>query len=91
MVNGPAPEPLPGALDATALARITRLLRLLTAQLDGTTPEDIATANAEPLGPVSLPTGSDLPVLEPGFHLYQDVVLGVVVSVEATRAAIGRS
>jgi hypothetical protein len=86
MVNGPVPEPLPGALDAAALARITRLLQRLTAHLDGTEPEDLTTPDEEPLGPVSLPTEADLPALDPGFYLYQDVVLGVVVSVEATRA-----
>jgi hypothetical protein len=84
MVTGPAPEPLDGALDAVALARMTRLMQLVAAQVDGAMPADIPPPDPEP---ISLPEAVALPALEPGFYLYQDVVLGVVVSVEAARAA----
>ncbi len=84
MTTGPAPEQFDGALDAVALARMTRLLRLVAAQLDGTMPADIPPPDTEP---ISLPEPVDLPALEPGFYLYQDVALGIVVSIEAARAA----
>ena len=82
MVNGPAPELLEGALNATSLARITRLLQLFSAQLDGSVPADIPEAA---VASARLPIATDLPDLEPGFYLYQDVVLGIVISVEASR------
>lgn len=86
MVTGSAPEPLEGALDTIALARITRLLQLLAAQFDGTIAVNIPPRDMEP---ISMPEAADLPILEPGFYLYQDVVLGIIVSIEASRAAQG--
>jgi len=78
MVDGKPPATIPTALDARALHRIAGALRHLRSVLDGAaSPPDVravaaagaAHAEAEPL-----------PELEPGFHLYADVVLGALRS-----------
>ncbi|MGA8029227.1 MAG: hypothetical protein WB992_18970 [Bryobacteraceae bacterium] len=77
MLDGPAPEILSTTLDAGALQRLARALNAVKRSLDGQ-PEVSNTGAAEVEG------GSiqgDLPPLEAGFFLYQDVVLGVWGSV----------
>lgn len=77
MVSGPPPEPLPTALDATSLQRWRRVLVSAARLLDGAAldpGEPAATISASAEGP------QELPPLEPGFYLFQDVVLGLVVS-----------
>jgi hypothetical protein len=86
MVDGPPPPLVPTALDARALARLTHFLSGLRAQLDGAldvpgveSVENVVPADAAP-GP-SPDADADLPPLEAGFFLYEDVILGVVQAV----------
>ncbi len=82
MVDGPPPAAFPDALDAVALGRMVRLVRLVAFQLDGSLTEWEPTVPVlNPLAP-PVPPG-ELPPLEPGFHLYQDVVLGVLLTFAA--------
>lgn len=86
MVDGPQPEVLPGALDAASLGRASALLRRLAGLLDGAAVGSTAEQYPDPAVAGQAPVGvalDALPELEPGFYLYQDVVLGVVLSVEA--------
>jgi hypothetical protein len=80
MVDGPAPPVLPTTLDAVALQRITERLREFRALLDGA----VGSMGQMPGGlleEVSVVADAEvLPPLEPGLHLYRDVVLGAVAS-----------
>ena len=89
MVDGPPPPPLPGVLQPDSWQRVDDLLAQVralvdTAQTASPGSEDSG-APGEP-GPRSpglaaavarFSSDSDLPPLEPGLHLYRDVVLGV--------------
>ena len=58
-------------------ARLTRLLQDVRAHLDGEQPE----ASVPETPTISVAPNRDLPELEAGFYLYEDVILGVVDSV----------
>jgi hypothetical protein len=76
MLDGPPPPVLPTTLDAAALSRLAASLHRLKAHLDG------GAADAE-LPAVSGPLPSadtELPPVQPGMYLYEDVVLGVIWS-----------
>ena len=79
MVDGTPAETIPTTLDATTLVRLANLLNDVKRHLDGA---------VEPLTPEGLDiqlrvdaiAPEQLPALEAGFYLYQDVVLGLVHS-----------
>lgn len=77
MVDGPEPELVPTTLDSRALARLAALLQDIQAHLDGDEGE-----RPPPTAPpaVSATPDRDLPPLEAGFYLYENVVLGIVDS-----------
>ncbi|MDZ4721329.1 MAG: hypothetical protein SH847_22945 [Roseiflexaceae bacterium] len=76
MLDGAEPPIVPTTLDAQALNRIAGALQSLRSALDGAPLTELfPTLSALPA------TDEQLPPLEPGFYLYQDVVLGVVRSV----------
>lgn len=88
MLDGPPPEIVPTALDAAALARLAAALRRLRAHLDGAAEADLPAAV---VASSALPE-ADLPPIEPGMYLYEDVVLGVVLSaLPAFRAPIAEA
>lgn len=104
MVDGPPPPLVPSALDQRALVRIATLLRELQAHVDGAAgngaaPAGVAAALARPAVRMANTTGEavpgdaawasgELPPLEAGFYLYQDVVVGAMQSaVPMLRAA----
>jgi hypothetical protein len=73
MLNGPAPALMPNVLDASALQRIAGALNAVRQSIDGSPVE-------EPLRGITVEgggVGETLEALEPGFYLYQDVVLGI--------------
>lgn len=85
MVDGPPPPPLDTVLAADAWRELGGLLNRVRALVDG------ALDTAAPLPDVSwvLEGDDDLPPLEPGTHLYRDVVLGIVASSPpVSRAAV---
>ncbi len=82
MVDGPPPAILPSLLDAAAWQRVAGRLRELQVFVDSAMErlaEDVAGV-AEQLHVTVTASAEDLPPLEPGLHLYQDVVLGLVAS-----------
>jgi hypothetical protein len=83
MLDGPEPPILPTTLDGRALAQIAAQLAAIRAALDGA-------EGGAALRPSAAPDPAppeDLPKLEAGFYLYQDVVLGVMQSVERSLPA----
>lgn len=86
MVDGEPPPVIPTVLDATALARFSKLLGQLQGVLDGaaTGPvppmQHVEVAGAD-AGGGGLGGAEELPELEQGFHLYRDVVLGVFTAI----------
>lgn len=82
MLDGPPPPIVPTTLDARSLSRLARLLRAIQQQLDGERSREGAGRIA---GDDSVVDDDNLPPLEPGLYLYQDVVLGIVVSVLRSR------
>lgn len=99
MTDGPPPPDFAGPLDDLSLQRVVQLLRLLASQLDGTLPawDEEAAGVAASVSDApsvseasSMPPHRELPPLEPGFHLYQDVVLGVLISSSTPPAGGGR-
>ncbi|MGH2537018.1 MAG: hypothetical protein ACRDHL_06470 [Candidatus Promineifilaceae bacterium] len=91
MLEGPPPPLVPTALDAQSLQRLSGLLDAIRRHLDG---QSAGAAPAAPLDGFSfsadgagLPAGEELPPLEPGLFLYQDVVLGLVYSILAAPQA----
>ncbi len=77
IVDGPPPPEFRGDIDVV-INRLVRLLRTWTSQLAGT-PLEPAQDDSSSQEDASV-TFEELPELEPGFYLYQDVVLGVLVS-----------
>lgn len=71
-------ETLPTALDLEAVRRLSDALGSVQAHLDGAVPLEPA---QRPPFLVTLADETELPPLEGGFYLYQDVVLGVLHSV----------
>jgi len=79
MLDGLSPNVVPTTLDARSLRRISVLLNSLKSSLDGA----FADTNLPPLEvEATIPVEQDqnLPPLEAGFYLYQDVVLGLFTS-----------
>ena len=67
-------------LDTDSVRAISGVLRGLKGYLDGALPRDMNVITS--LDPMSfVTTGEDLPPLEPGFYLYQDIVLGLLNAV----------
>ena len=66
---------LEATLDPQAMRRLAALMRAIKAHVDGSVGPPSATSEPELL--VTVGTG-DLPPLEPGFYLFQDVVLGIL-------------
>jgi hypothetical protein len=96
MVDGPPPPPLSDVLQTENWQRIDELLAKIRALLVTAHEDSVAAAPApgsvEPLmGAVTTahPDDADLPPLEPGLHLYRDVVLGVWASTTSGPAAPG--
>jgi hypothetical protein len=81
MLDGPIPEPVPTTLDARSLVRIAALLDSIRGHLDGAFPGGIVGALKVEVQPsTGENTHEELPPLEGGFYLYQDVVLGLLQS-----------
>ena len=77
MIEGPPPALHPTALAATALQRLSALLRKVASHLDGS----VAASEPMPMPlSVSATVDENLPALEPGYHLYSDLVLGILQS-----------
>lgn len=86
MVDGEPPPVIPTVLDATALARFSKLLGQLQGALDGAAAGPVPPMqHVEPQAGEACGEGAavpeDLPELEQGFHLYRDVVLGVFTAI----------
>jgi hypothetical protein len=84
MVDGPPPPVLTTALDARALKRLASLLNTIQATLDGsqsqTSPPDLFGQLLQVEISSLVVDDRQLPPLEAGFYLYQDVVLGLYTS-----------
>lgn len=90
MTDGPPPPVLRTVLDGASLTRLARSLDGLRALVDGGGAGTLAQAvdAAAAMGVDLAVSTEDLPPLDPGLHLYRDVVLGVIVSAgPAVRAA----
>ena len=85
MVDGPPPPIVPTTLDARALGRVAALLNQIQQHLDGAIGTD-GQGRSAGLGQVV--DDDNLPPLEPGLFLYQDVVLGIVVGVLSSRPGV---
>lgn len=90
MVDGPAPPVVPTTLDAHALQRIAALLRAAQAHLDGAAGAPGSELDLSGLTAVAL-DDTNLPPLEPGFYLYNDVVLGAIRSAAPLLAAAAQA
>jgi hypothetical protein len=88
MLEGPPPPILPTILDAAALSRLAASLHRLKAHLDSSSADAELPAVSGPL----LAADAELPPLEPGMYLYEDVVLGAIWSVlPALRASLAQA
>ena len=72
-------------LDPQAMRRLAALMRAIKAHVDGS--EGLSPATSEPDVLVTVTTG-ELPPLEPGFYLFQDVVLGILGTALPFRKAV---
>lgn len=79
MLDGHPPEIVSTTLDARALKRIAALLTTLKGYLDSSFSDELL-QNLKVEVESSTDQKHNLPPLEPGFYLYQDVVLGVLNS-----------
>ena len=80
MIDETPSETIPTTLDATTLKRLAVLLNTIKGHLDGAVgPLTLDNLNVQ-VAPTST-SNENLPPLEAGFYLYQDVVLGFVRSV----------
>jgi hypothetical protein len=77
MLNGSPPPIVSTTLDARALRRAAAALTNIQSYLDGAVQ---AIPVAEVIASVVVIDDQNLPPIEPGFYLYQDVVLGIVSS-----------
>ena len=77
MLDGPPPPIVSTTLDARALRRVATALASVQSYLDGAVQ---ASAMMDVIAPIAALDDQNLPPIEPGFYLYQDVVLGVVNS-----------
>ena len=84
MVDGPPPPLLSSALGSRSLRRFAAALTAARALMDDSMAAALEEAQSR-LGRLRVEIGraeETLPPLQPGLHLYRDVVLGVVVSAE---------
>jgi hypothetical protein len=79
MVDGPPPPVLPTTLDSRALQRLATVPRRIQAHLDGAIDTGRVSVAWPDIAVVSL--DDTLPPLEPGYHLYDDGVLGVLATI----------
>lgn len=80
IVDGPPPAPVETVLDTSSVRALSGVLRGLKGYLDGALPRDMDfVASFDPTAFVDV--DEDLPPLEPGFYLYQDIVLGLLRTV----------
>jgi hypothetical protein len=85
MLDGPPPPIVPTTLDERSLSRVTELLLAIQQHFDGS-----LDGGGQPrTSAQALVDDDNLPSLEPGLYLYQDVVLGIVVSVLQSRPDTG--
>jgi Lamin Tail Domain len=82
MLDGDEPALVQTTLDRVALHRVAGLVRSLHRYVDGAVGPQEPTPEQSPLAPPNGTPDPDLPPLEAGFYLYQDVVLGIVLSSE---------
>lgn len=82
MVDGPPPPLLRGALDAAAWETLAARLGELRALFDSApaAPRSAVSSIADALEAAVTADDTDLPAMEPGLHLYRDVVLGTMAS-----------
>lgn len=82
MVDGPPPPLMPTALDAAAWQRVAERISGIQGLFDGGTGTVGGSARriADEFNVAMSVAAQDLPLLEPGLHLYRDVVLGLVAS-----------
>lgn len=80
MIDGEPPGVMPSALNAAALAQLAFFLNQLKSAVDGNASAAAAPRPEIPADVVIGPTDSDLPPLEAGYYLYEDVVLGALVT-----------
>jgi hypothetical protein len=86
MLDGPPPPVVPTTLDERSLSRVTALLVAVQQHFDGSLDGEGQPRTAADQTPVD---DDNLPPVEPGLYLYQDVVLGIVVSVLRSRPSSG--
>jgi len=79
MVDGNPTEIISTTLDATTLIRLAALLNSVKRHLDGAV-EPLSLESLDVQVTADRDTPEELPALEAGFYLYQDVVLGLVRS-----------
>ena len=80
IVDGPPPDSIDTIMNTESVRAVSAVLRGLKGYLDGALPRDMNVITS--LDPMSfVTTGEDLPPLEPGFYLYQDIVLGLLNTV----------
>jgi hypothetical protein len=88
MIDGALPSVRATALNDRSVERLATLLKSVHQYLDG----DGALTHMMTVDLHGQPESDEhLPPLEPGFFLYQDVVLGVIRSIVAARTARQRS
>lgn len=85
MLDGPEPPLIPAVFDAASLSRLARWLDELRAAIDSSL--DFQAMPRWEVEPGEAAPPEELPPLEPGFYLYQDVVLGIVDSTLVMLAA----
>jgi hypothetical protein len=84
IVDGPPPDSIDTILNTESLHAVSGVFRGLKGYLDGALPRDMSIMTSfDPMTFVSLE--EDLPPLEPGFYLYQDIVLGLLRTVVQRR------
>lgn len=92
MLDGPTPPVLTSALDARALKRLASLLNTIQATLDGSqaaaAPPDLFDQLLQVEITSLIVDDRQLPPLEAGFYLYQDVVLGLYTSALQSRQSL---
>lgn len=82
MLDGPPPEILPAALDGEALSRLARFFDGVRDHLEGS-------ASNMPMNPTAMAgPAENLPPLEGGIYLYEDVVLGILESMRPSGSKI---
>ena len=84
IVDGPPPESIDTVLNTASIEAVGGVLRGLKGYLDGALPRDMSVVNSfDPMAFVHVEP--DLPPLQPGFYLYQDIVLGLLHTVVQRR------